>query len=171
MQFRDWLTLSEEADADIVRRLVQAIQHSHDPVAKAELDKLQHTAGSSGPPPTQSNAISRIKRGDATADQPFKDIISALRQREHITGLPLLDLFAAMLAGRDTAFKIARFGRTTVQSGHGIIVQTIEQSARLADDSELLRLLQKYKDASSTLPGRSQARYQPQQRRARQRRG
>ena len=144
MEFRGWLANEEESShgptegPGSAKDLDELIQKVTDPVMKNDLERIRLGVVSTNP---------SFIRG--AQNEPFREILSALKQKEQETGLPLRDLFGAMLTGRGNDYERARFGRQVAITGHGVILATIEQYARATDNWELLQLIQKYKDDPS----------------------
>ena len=117
MDFRKWL-LDDQYDAPIRQELDRLILRTDDLDLKAALKRISARV------PTTA----KFTKGGAQNDT-FKDLIVFFRAGQKETGLPVLDVFGSLLAGRPAEFLIARFGRQTANAGREIVVRAIEQFA------------------------------------------
>ena len=144
MEFAEWL-IQEETLRSEVEKMLQRVA---DPVLKAELEKLLDSDDDQQHTPIVKTALPPTFTPGAAKKEPFHGIVTALKQKERTSGLPLCNMFGAMLAGRGNDFERARFGRINADAGKKIIVGVIEAQAKAADNWELLQLLHKYKDSN-----------------------
>lgn len=79
MHFRGWLA-TEEA--------IGPTEKTRNPALKKELERMRDFPGDDTPDAMPAPAFLR----GAAKREPFKDIIGALKEKEKMSGLPLLDL-------------------------------------------------------------------------------
>lgn len=152
MEFRGWF--NEDDGHDYGDELDEIILRTRNPEIKRRLEAMRDGEWSD----LGTDTVPAKFAGGMAENEPFRQIISALRREERSTGLPLVDLFGAMLAGRDAEFQRARFGHQAA-AGRAIVVRTIEQYARAKNIAELVHLVRKYRDDGSAGPNR----YMPQE--------
>jgi hypothetical protein len=134
MQFTEWM-IDDERDNLVRKELEKLIQRTGDPNLKAALTKIAARAPSTA---------TFVKNG--AQNDTFKDLMTFFKAKEKETGLPVMDVFGSLLAGRPAEFLIARFGKHTASLVRAIVVGAIEQFAREKNIVELVHLVQKFKD-------------------------
>ncbi len=81
---------------------------------------------------------------DADFGEIVADIVSNLRQREAAYGLPLVDVFQAMLSGQKSEALRKAYGDRAARTARQVILQTIEGYARQSENYALMRLVQRF---------------------------
>lgn len=74
------------------------------------------------------------------------DIADLLQKKEAAYGLPLADLFRAIMSGDRMQQQVARFGDRPTRMGRAIIIRTIEDYAHATGNYRLLRLLERFRE-------------------------
>jgi hypothetical protein len=91
-------------------------------------------------------------RPASSEQEMFADIVSLLQRQQQLhPDLPLVALFGSILSGEGTRVQRAKFGHKTADEGRRVIVNTLWQYARSAENWQLLRLLQRIQ-ADATMP-------------------
>lgn len=116
----------------------------------------QGRRGESNSKEISSDAIPAREAGDVT--ELAEDIAILLKRREIPYGLPLVDLFKAILAGKPTREQVKQFGEQKTRLGREVIKQTIQDYAEQTGNQKLLGLLRRMnepepaKEAPKKLP-------------------
>jgi hypothetical protein len=94
---------------------------------------------------------------EADFGEIVSDITGLLRRKETVSGLPLVALFRAIIAGKNSDEQRAQFGDRITRAARPIIVQVIRGYAESSGNYHLLSLLARFegfKANQPTLPGR-----------------
>lgn len=93
-------------------------------------------------------------RADTDADlkEMIADITTWLRRKEASSGLPLVRLFDAIMAGRNSEQQRKIVGDTAARVGRPIVISTIKDYAQKTENYTLLNLLRRYEGFQSNKP-------------------
>lgn len=97
-------------------------------------------------------AIPARPSGDTHLSELIEDIATLLRQKERAVGLPLVDLFRSIMAGKNKEQQVALFGDRPTRAARPIVVQTIKDYAERTENYWLLNLLRRYEGFQGNKP-------------------
>jgi len=142
-------------------RFMKYLQFAVNNIRKGKIPRLANTEPR--PQGTVSIEQGRIRAGDNTtgvspdeiAARPstdadmgemIEDLKAMLSEKEGSTGLPLVDLFQAIMSGQRTEEQRRRFGDRPARAGRDVIIQTIRDYATSTGNYLLLNLLSRLED-------------------------
>jgi len=96
--------------------------------------------------------IAARKSGEADFSEIVADLTELLKKKEPAYGLPLVRLFQAIIAGKNTEQQRQQFGDRTTRTARPIIVQTIRAYAESTGNYHLLSLLTRFEGFRANQP-------------------